>query len=129
MPNNYGNIQSFIAGEALEPYRCVKLDSTINQVVHTTAITDMVIGVTLEKVAAGEAVSVAVGSGMKVKVRTSAAVALGAQLMPADSEAGRVATAAGATAVCCGIALSVSDADEETIDMLTRFMIDSPAVA
>ena len=41
------------AGEAITAGRALKLDSTEGQVVHTTAITDIVIGVALNTVASG----------------------------------------------------------------------------
>ena len=96
---------SFIAGEALEANRCVKYDSTEGQVVYSGAITDIVIGVTTQKVASGEQVIVQTKGVAKIAT-TAAAVSLGAEVMPDSSTGGRILTAAGATARSVGVAAS-----------------------
>lgn len=124
---NYGGIQSFVAGAAITANRLVKLDSTAGQVIVTTAITEQVVGIALDTVASGELVSVLTMSGAKGKVTASAAISLGAEVMPTASGAGKCATAAGATAVSCGIALSAAGADGDIIEVLLRPSVKSPA--
>lgn len=124
---NLGLIRSFIAGGAITANRLVKADSTAGQVIVTTAITDRILGVALKTVASGEQVEVMLGSGMTAKVTASDAVSLGAEVMPTASGAGKCVTAAGATAVSCGIALSASAADGEVIEVLLRPSVKSPA--
>lgn len=121
--NNYGPIQTFIAGGAITAKTCVKM-SAADTVVVTTAITSDVVGVALETVASGERVSVLTLSGAKVKVTCSAAVTAGDQVMPGAN--GKCATSAGATAKSFGIALSTSAADNETVEVLTRFGVNMP---
>lgn len=123
---NYGPIQTFKAGGAITAKRLVELDAN-GDVTATDAITDNAIGVALQTVASGEYVDVLVVNGAKAKVTTSGAVAIGDQLMPTGSGAGKVITAAGATAKSVGIALSASAADGEDIEMLTRFGVNQPA--
>lgn len=122
---NYGPIQSFLAGAAIEPNRALKL-SAANTVIHTTAITDSVIGFSLNKVASGAYVDVLTLPGAKGKARAGAAISLGAQVMPEGSGDGDVITAAGATAISCGIALQAA-ADGETFEVLFRPGINAPA--
>ncbi len=108
---------SFKAGAAIGINRMVKLDSTAGRVVVCSAITDLAIGVALNSAAAaGESVSVQTYG--KAKVVASDAISLGAQLMPTASGAGKVVTAAGATAKSCGVALQASGADGDTIEAL-----------
>ena len=107
------NVVAMKAGGAITANRVVKLDSTEGQVVVTTAITEAVFGVALNTVASGAAVSVETGSGAIVKLTASAAISVGDRLMPGAS--GKVATAAGATALDCGVALSAAGADNEII--------------
>lgn len=97
--------RSYIAGEALEANRCVKLDSTEGQVVYSGAITDIVVGITTQKVASGDQVIVQVRGTAKIAT-TAAAVSLGAEVMPDSSTGGRILTAAGATARSVGVAAS-----------------------
>lgn len=124
--NNFGPIQSFIAGGAIIANRAVKLDTTINQVLAATAITDDIIGVALSTVASGESVEVVTMNGAKVKLTTSAAVAIGAQLMPTAAGAGKASTAAGATAKSFAIALSATAADGETCEAILRMSVNGP---
>lgn len=122
---NYGPIQTFTSGAAIEPNRTLKLSS--GTVIHTTAITDVVIGISLNKVGSGEQVDVLTMPGAKGKLRLGAAVASApAELMPETSGDGDVITAAGATALGCAVALQ-SGAEGETIEVLFRPGIKSPA--
>lgn len=107
---------SFVAGGTIIANRMVKLDSTAGQVVACSAITDLAIGVALAGVSSGE--TVAVQTFGVAKVVASDAISLGAQLMPTASGAGKVVTAAGATAKSCGVALEASGADGDIITAL-----------
>lgn len=104
--------------------RVVKANTTEGEVLHTTAITEAVFGVALNTVSTGQAVSVEIGNGAIVKLTASAAIAVGDRLMPGAS--GKVATAAGATAVDCGVALSAAGADGEIITAKLNPMGKSP---
>lgn len=126
--SNFANVSllPFKAGAAIGQNRLVKQDSTAGQVVVTTAITEAVVGVaTIAAAAAGDQVTVQY-SGV-AKCVASAAISLGAQVMPTVSGSGKVATAAGATAVSCGIALEAATADGDVISVLLRPSVNSPA--
>jgi hypothetical protein len=114
------------AGEAITVGRALKLDSTEGQVLHTTAITDVAIGVALETVASGDMVSIA-PPGTIVKMVPGAAVSLGAQVMPEASGAGKVITAAGATAIACGVAMTEAGAEDELFEVLFLSGVKTPA--
>lgn len=108
---------SFKAGAAIGINRAVMLDTTTNQVIATAAITDVAIGFATQAAsAAGDLVPVQVFG--KAKAVASDAITLGAQLMPTASGAGKVVTAAGATAKSCAIALQAAGADGDTIEVL-----------
>lgn len=108
---------NFKAGAAIGINRLVMLDTTTNTVIVTTAITDLAIGVALEAAsAAGDNVPVQMFG--KAKVVASGSLTLGAQLMPTSSGAGKVITAAGATAKSIGVALQSAGADGDTIECL-----------
>ena len=126
--NNSLGIASYAmkAGEAITAGRALKLDSTEGQVLHTTAITDTVVGVALETVASGEMVAIA-PPGTFVRMCPSAAVSLGAQVMPTGSGAGKVSTAAGATAKSCGIAFTEAGAADEFFTVLLVCGVNGPA--
>lgn len=117
------NVISRKAGGAITANRVVKLDSTEGQVVHTTAITEAVFGASLNTVASGAAVSIETGRTI-VKLTASAAISLGDRVMPGAS--GKIATAAGATAIDCGIALQAAGGDGEIISVLLNPMGKSP---
>ena len=89
-----------------------------------TAITEAVFGVALQTVSTGQAVPVETGNGAIVKLTASAAISVGDRLMPGAN--GKVATAAGATAVDCGVALSAAGADGEIITARLNPMGKSP---
>lgn len=117
---------SMKAGEAIVAGRALKLDSTEGQVLHTTAITDVVIGVAQETVASGEMVAIS-PPGTICRMLPGAAISLGAQVMPEGSGAGKVITAAGATAVSCGVALTEAGAEDEFLTVLFLSGAKSPA--
>lgn len=112
------------AAGAINANRCVELDSN-GDVTATNAIADDVIGVAEETVASGEYVTI---QTMGVaKLTASAAIAIGAQVMPTASGAGKVSTSSGATAKSIGIALSAAAADGEVIEVLLRLGVNGPA--
>lgn len=130
MPNLTANVQGisplgFKAGAAITKGRLVKLDTTAGQVIHTTAITDVPIGVALGDAASGA--DVAVQTNGVAEVCASAAVALGAQVMPTASGAGKCSTASGATAQSIGQALALCSNDGEFIPVLLRIGVNGPA--
>ena len=103
---------TFKAGAAVPKYRMVKVGAAENEVIHTTAIADVALGVALETVASGEFVPVQIlGIG---KCVASAAVTLGDKLMLTATGAGKVSTSAGA-ANEVGIALQAATADGDVI--------------
>lgn len=101
------NTTEYLASGAIEANRFVKYgtaDSTTGNptVVACTAITDMAIGVSTNKVASGEMCRIQTAGVAKVAC-TAAAISAGAQVMP-STDAGKGVAAAGATARSCGIA-------------------------
>lgn len=108
-----GNVIEMEAESAIEPYRLVKLGTAAGQVVATGAITDVVVGASLNKAAAGERVQIQT-SGIAL-VTCSAGVAYGAQVMPTGSAGGKCVTAAGATAKSCGVAGGASTSNDGEI--------------
>lgn len=117
------NICERKAGGAITRGTCLKLDTTEGQVVVTTAITDVVFGIALDTVASGEKVRVQKRGVAKVLI--SAAVALGAQVMPGAN--GKCATAAGATAISFGVAESQGDTDAQLIRVDLIRSVNGPA--
>ena len=105
-----------IAGGTIGINRAVKLDSTAGQVVVTSAITDLAIGVAIDSAASGGAVAIQL-FGI-AKCVASDVISLGAQVMPTASGSGKVVTAAGATAKSMGVALTASGADGDVIEVL-----------
>jgi hypothetical protein len=112
------------AGAAISAGMLVKLDSTEGQVVKTTAITDSPIGVALNTVGSGEECRIQTGGVVKVLI--SAAVSLGAQVMPDSGTAGSAITSSGATAVSCGIAESQGDTAGQFIRVRFMFNLKGP---
>lgn len=108
-----GNVIEMEAESAIEPYRLVKLGTAAGQVVATGAITDVVVGASLNKAATGERVQIQT-SGIAL-VTCSAGVAYGAQVMPAGSAGGKCVTAAGASAKSCGVAGGTSTSNDGEI--------------
>lgn len=106
----------FIAGGTIAQYRAVKLDSTAGQVVAATAITDNTVGASMVSASSGQTLSVQTFG--KVKLTASAAITLGDQVMVTASGAGKVSTAAGATAKSIGVALEAASADGDIIEVL-----------
>lgn len=116
----------FIAGGTISQYRLVKLDSTQGQVIATAAITDVAVGGSLASAVSGGTVPVQPYG--KVKLTAAAAISLGAQVMPDSGGGGKIATAAGATAVSVGLALEAAGADGDIIEvLLTAPNVKGPA--
>lgn len=114
------------AEAAIEAYRLVKAGTSPNQVTPCTAITDVAIGVSLNKAAIGERVDYQVRG--VAKLECSAAVSRGAQVMATAAGAGKVSTAAGATARSAGVALETSANDAEVISVLVNLPnVNGPA--
>lgn len=118
---------SFTAGGTISRNRLVSLSS--GNVVATSAITDLPVGVALHDAVSGEQVAVATISGARVTLTASAAIAAGAALMPTASGSGKVVTGAGATAVSCAIAITAAGADGDFIEAIFRPTLKSPANA
>ena len=114
---------SFTAGGAITRNAAVKLSS--GAVIVTTAITDHVLGVAQQDAASGEQVPVLTSPGSVVTMVASAAIAIDAMVMPGAS--GKVATAAGVTAITCGQALEAGAADGSLVRVLFRPGVRSPA--
>jgi len=114
---------SFVAGGAITRNAAVKLSS--GAVVVTTAITDHVLGVAQQDAASGEQVAVLTSPGSVATMVASAAIAVDAMVMP--GAAGKVATAAGVTAITCGQALEAAAADGSLVRVLFRPGVRSPA--
>lgn len=102
------------AGGTVTKGALLKLDTTEGQVIVTTAITDLVVGVAIASASSGDEVSIQ-SYGIAL-VPITAAVSLGDQLMP--GAAGLCTTAAGATAKNFGVALQAGAATPDMIAVL-----------
>lgn len=113
--SNYetSNVISRIAGGSITARRLVKLDSTAGQVVACDAITDKAIGVAMNNASSGDTVEIQTRGLAEIEV--SAAVALGAEVMPTASGSGKCSTSAGATARSVGLAENLGSNDGEFI--------------
>ena len=114
---------SFLAGGTITKNAALKL-SAANTVVVTTAITELVIGFAMTSAVSGQSVDVMTVNGSKVKAVASAAISVGAEVMPNAN--GAVTTAAGATAVSCGIANEAAGAAGDIIEVIFRPMVRGP---
>lgn len=110
-----GHVITRKCGGAVPLGALVKLHSTEGQVVVTTAITDVVRGVSLGTYASGDMGEFQTAG--TCKVLTGEAIALGAQIMPIGTGGGKAATLAGATAVGCGQAQTLVDADGQLVEV------------
>ncbi len=113
------------AGGTITRNALVTLNAS-NQVVVTSAITDRVFGVAMQPAVLGEQVPVIGVAGCIVNVVANGALTAGAELMPAASGAGNVATVAGATALSCGQAITAAAALGDIIRAVLRPMLRSP---
>ncbi len=85
------NLNTKIAGEAMEANRLVKGGTVEGEVLLATATTDIAIGVTRHKAAIGESVEIQTGGEAKIYT-TAVALALNAQVMPGTGGAVLLAT-------------------------------------
>ena len=122
-----GNVIEMEAEAAIVVRRLVKLGTAAGQVIHTAAITDVVVGVSLNSCAAGERVQIQT-SGV-AEVECASAVTYLDQVMPVGTGAGKVATAAGATAKSCGQAggATTANAGETQKLWLSPINVNGPA--
>ncbi len=118
---------SVVSGAAIGINRVVKI-SAANTGIVTTAITDVPMGVALIA-AAGANELVPLQTHGIAKCVASDVIAVGAQVMCTSSGAGKVVTAAGATAYSIGKALSASTADGDTIEVQLMLTVAGPANA
>lgn len=119
---NTGKVIPLKAGGTIAINTAVKADSTEGQVVVTSAITDVVLGIAVNAAVSGDAVGVQVDGTAKVTV--SGVVTYGDDVMPTSSGAGKCITAAGATAKSFGTALQTSATTGQVIPVL----LNTPSV-
>jgi hypothetical protein len=116
---------SFTTGGATARGKAMKLSG--NTVINTTVITDLVTGIAMEDAANGAQVSLACLSGQIVTAQAGAAITAGAEVMPQASGDGLLVTAAGATSVSCGQALTAAAGSGSFFTMIFRPGVRSPA--
>jgi len=116
------------ATATIEANRVVLQSTTEGSVTATSAITDVVAGVSQHKATVGQAISIEKGHGASVRVTAGDTITVGMRLMPKASGDGKVVQAAGATAFDCGFAESAG-ADGDTIVMNFSPMGKSPVNA
>lgn len=104
-----GNVCTRTAGGTIPYGALLKLDTTEGQVIVTTAITDLVVGVSMGVYSSGERCEMQTGGVAPVLV--GEAIALGAEVMPIGTGGGKGASASGATARSVGVAESATDTD------------------
>lgn len=105
---------SFLAGGTVTANRLVEI-SAANTVTMTDAITDLPIGVATIGGSTGDLVTVQQFG--KAKLTASAAISVGAQVMPTASGDGKVSTASGATARTVGVALTAAGDDGDIVEV------------
>lgn len=123
------NVIEYEAEAEIQPKRAVTLGTAPGQVIATSAITDLVHGVSLNYAAAGDRVQIQVGG--VAEVECSAGVAYKAQVMPTASGAGKCSTASGATAKSFGQAMGASTSNDTEIQLvrLSGLNVNGPANA
>jgi hypothetical protein len=102
-----------IAGAAVLPFRLVQLSS--GKVIPTTAIDDDTYAANQELSAAADGDQVTCEYDGIVKLTAGAAIAKGARVMAQAAGAGKIATAAGASAKIVGEALEAASGDGHRI--------------
>lgn len=107
------NFDEAIAETAIEAYRFVKMGTVQGQIVPCAAITDIAIGVSTTKAAAGARVEYQT-RGIAL-VMCSAGLTLHAEVMPTAAGAGKASDAAGATARSAGLCLQASTTDGQVV--------------
>lgn len=108
-----GNTNEYTAAGDIEAYRLVKYATAEGEVEACSAIADVAIGVSTNKVAAGGRVQIQTQGVALVTV--SGAVTRGAQVMCTASGAGKCLDAAGATAKSVGIAEQTATTDGQVV--------------
>jgi hypothetical protein len=117
------DIVSMQCGAAVVQGCAVKMDTTVNTVIHSTAITSATIGVAMTSGATGEWIPVQIRGIAKMKC--AAAVTLNTEVMvQAAAGNGTICDATGATARCLGVALEASAGAGEFVKVL----LNLPAV-
>jgi hypothetical protein len=119
-----GNVCTRTAGGTIPYGALVKLDTTEGQVIVTTGITDVPIGVSMGTYASGDRCEIQTGGVAPVLI--AAAVSLGAQVMPDSGGGGKCATSSGATAVSIGLAESQGDTDAQLIRVRLMLSLKGP---
>lgn len=122
-----GNVIEMEAEAAITARRLVKLGTAPGQAIHTSAITDVVIGVAINTAAIGERVQIQTDGIAEVACK--AGVAYLAQVMPDSGGAGLCATAAGATAKSCGQACGTTTTAENEIQKVWLRTINVNGIA
>ena len=107
------NLDEAVAELACEAYRAVKYGTAQGTVTPCTAITDIAIGITTTKAAAGARVEFQT-RGIAL-VTANAAITQGVEVMVAAAAAGRAATSAGATARSLGVCVQASTALDQVV--------------
>ena len=106
----------FLSGAAIAKNVVVKLDSTAGQVIVTTAITEVPLGVTRTSTsAAGQTIEIQ-QSGV-AKVTASGVIALNAQVVASADGKVETFTSIGATGISCGVALTAAAAAGDVIEV------------
>lgn len=107
------NVDEAVAETAVEAYRFVKMGTVQGQIVPCAAITDIAIGVSTTKAAAGERVGYQT-RGIAL-VQCSAALTLNGEVMPTAAGAGKCSDAAGVTARSAGVCLQATTAVDQVV--------------
>ncbi len=102
------------------------LGTAPGQLKATTAITDPVIGVAEHAAADGERLSITQAVPIAV-MKTEGVIAYGAQVMPKATGPGTIVTAAGATALSCGIHLGATCASGDLVPVALITNANAPA--
>lgn len=113
------------AGGTITRGQSLYLNSS-SQVVATTAITQVVCGIALQDASSGDQ-CLFMPAGPVVTAIGGAAITIGAQVMPQATGPGKLVTAAGATAISCGIALSNPGADASFFEVMLIPCVNAPA--
>jgi len=113
------NSRSFVAGEALDAYLLVKVESNGTVIKATSTASEAKIGFTIAPAASGESVSVSLshGGGTSYGI-ASEALAIGDKVF---GDAGGKLAAAGGAGDLVGITLTAATADGDVIEVATIY--------
>ncbi len=120
-----GNVNTYIAGAAIPAGSCVMYDSTEGQVVVTTGVAVLCIGVAINTAATGE--NVQIQTGGVAKVLTSGICTLGVGVVPGASGKCVTDAGSGATAYSFGIAEQTTTADGTLLRVRLALSLKAPA--